>query len=1163
MPGSRRVTSATSSAVVARARAASLVALMSRRPDLADDAAPAFTAPPVVAVVVTHDPGPWLEECLDALGAQDYPNLSVLVVDAASATDPTARVAAALPTAYIRRLDANQGFATAANEVAGVVEGASHYLFLHDDAAPDPDAVRLLVEEAFRSNAGIVGPKLVEWDEPARLLAVGGTADKSGAVTLYGRGELDQEQHDAVRDVFVAPGGCQLVRADLFGILGGFDAEMALFGEDLDLCWRAQVAGARVVVAPSARVRHLEATVTGARRLELAPGDGPLEVRAERLRLRHRLRAVLKDYGSLHMLRVLPQVLAVLAGEGALGLVARRRTAVSAVVDALRWNTRHRGDLRAARASAQSHRTVKDGEVRRLQRRGSARLSAGLRERLVAEERALGMGAAGRQLAGAVARGGTGLTVGAWLGVALVLVVGSRDLVTGRLPAVGQLVAFPGSPLTFLRLFASGWRTVGAGAAAPAPPAFALLGLAGVVLLGAMGMLQKIVVLGLVPAGIVGMHRLAGPLASWRARLLAAVLYAAVPLPYAALAAGRWEGLVAYAAAPFVVARLLRATGLAPFGAAAGIEEEHHRARRRHPHPRTPAERVEALLGAEAGTLDAIDTEELRVAAIAMAGRHDGTSGEADQVDQVDQVDEVDEVVPVLPGPARPVRPPLEQAAALGILLAVAGAVAPPLLLATLVVAVGLLAGSLLAGDTPAAVRSLAVAAGGVVVAAVLLSPWTFELLFAHDGWHDLLGPGPARPAAPGLGSLLRFDVGPVHNAAFGWGFAVAATLPLVVGRRWRFGWATRLWIVAVVSWGVAWAGGRGWLGIPPPAVDVLLAPAAVALVLSIALGLAAFERDLPGYRFGYRQGVSAVAAVAAAVVVLPVLLAAIDGRWMAPSRDYAETVSWMGERTAEGGFRVLWLGQPQALPADGWRLDDDLSYATSRDGFPDATTLWSGGTGGGTGQLAEAIGLARRAETSKLGHLIAPFGVRYVAVPTSRAPAREHAGALPVPADITDALQAQIDLRKIDSDPALVVYENAAWGPMRAVLPPGAGQASRASGLEAARAAELAGAAPVLPDADGPTAYRGAVPAAAEVYVAESSSARWHLDVGGRGAPRRTAFGWANVYTTGSAGSARLHYVTSPVRWLAILVEVGLWVAAIRVVARPRGGRRRREATA
>src|SRR6185436_8634448 len=123
-------------------------------------------APPVVAVVVTSDAGPWLEEALGALAAQEYPNFSVLVIDEASADDPTSRVAAVLPTAYVRRLATRQGYSAAANQVLEVVEGASLFLFCHDDVAPEPDAVGQLVEEAFRSNAGVVGPKLVDWDAP-------------------------------------------------------------------------------------------------------------------------------------------------------------------------------------------------------------------------------------------------------------------------------------------------------------------------------------------------------------------------------------------------------------------------------------------------------------------------------------------------------------------------------------------------------------------------------------------------------------------------------------------------------------------------------------------------------------------------------------------------------------------------------------------------------------------------------------------------------------------------------------------------------------------------------------------------------------------------------------------------------------------------------------
>src|SRR5579871_2605065 len=240
------------------------------------DAAPA-EAPPVVAVVVTCDPGWWLEPCVAALAGQDYPQLAILVIDAGSADDPTPRIAEVAPSAYVRRVRRRRGFGAAANEVLETVEGAAYYLVCHDDVAPSATAVRLLVEEATRSNAGIVAPKLVEWAEPDRLLAAGMWADRFGiAVPLVEPGELDQQQHDAVRDVFFAPGACALVRADLFTTLGGFDVGVGLVGEDLDLGWRAHLAGARVVFAPGARVRHLEATERGRRAIDGGlRDDGP------------------------------------------------------------------------------------------------------------------------------------------------------------------------------------------------------------------------------------------------------------------------------------------------------------------------------------------------------------------------------------------------------------------------------------------------------------------------------------------------------------------------------------------------------------------------------------------------------------------------------------------------------------------------------------------------------------------------------------------------------------------------------------------------------------------------------------------------------------------------------------------------------------------------
>ena len=174
-------------------------------------------APPVVAVVVVHSAGPWFDETLAGLARQDYPNLETLFVLAGGTDDadgePVAdRILARLPDAFIRDLGVNPGFGPAANAVLDVVEGDNGFFCIcHDDVALDPDAIRLLIEELYRSNAGIIGPKLVTWDNPNVLQDVGLDVDAYGqAASRVEPGEYDQEQLDAVTDVFAVPSACLL-----------------------------------------------------------------------------------------------------------------------------------------------------------------------------------------------------------------------------------------------------------------------------------------------------------------------------------------------------------------------------------------------------------------------------------------------------------------------------------------------------------------------------------------------------------------------------------------------------------------------------------------------------------------------------------------------------------------------------------------------------------------------------------------------------------------------------------------------------------------------------------------------------------------------------------------------------------------------------------------
>lgn len=1037
-------------------------------------------APPVVAVVVTRDAGPWFEECLESLAAQDYPNLSVLVIDAGSQDDPLPRVAAVLGDAYVRHLGHNPGFGAAANEVLQVVEGASFYAFCHDDILLDRSAIRALVAEAYRSNAGIVGPKLVSWGDPGALLQVGLSADKTGVLTpLVERGELDQEQHDAVRDVFTIPGACTLVRADLFTTLGGFDPAITFLGEDLDLCWRAQVAGARVVVVPAARVQHREELMT---RREVDD--------RRRLLARHRLRTMLVCYGPFHLLRVLPQTALVAVIEAIYAVATGRVSQAADVFGAWSWNAGRLGEIRRRRRALRAVRGLRDGEVRRLQGRGSARVTGFLRGELGRGDRLrTSMADLGRGVGGSFRAGPRRFAVSAAVVVALVLLVGTRDLIGEPLPAFASLPRFDQGPFSLLRQYLSGWRSAGLGSEAPAPTAFALLGLSGLAVLGGMGLLQQLLVLGTLPLGLVGAWRLTGPLASSRARAVGLVVYAVVPLPYDALARGRWDGLLLYAAAPWILARLLAATGEEPFA---------------------PAEEPVGGEGA--------------------------------------------------PRPAP--RPLWRPVLALGVLLALVGAFVPLVVLLVPLLALALVAGSFLAARPGGAWRAVPVATGAAVVAAVLHLPWGLDFvpLAGGTGWSAMAGISPLGTDDLGVGELLRLETGKVGLSALGWAVPLAAALALFIGRSWRFTWAARAWTVALVSWTLVWAGGRGLTGVPLPPAEVLIAPAAAALALAAALGMVAFERDLPGYRFGWRQVASLVAAGGVAVATVPVLLGAVDGEWGTPDSDFTRTLAFMkhDEITGAGAFRVLWLGDPEVLPVAGSRLDDGLAYGLSRNGAPAIGERWAGASGPSGHLLGDALRLAAEGRTERLGRLLGPLGIRYLVLADQAAPARDHTLQRPLPAGLMATVSQQLDLRRIDVDPALVIYENAAWVPVRAALDQGAAAVVDAPELfPAAVRHDLSTAAPVF-ERGSHARFRGEL-APGQVYVAEVSSPRWELRAGGEVAERREALGWANAFSVGEGGDATLRYRTSPLRWLAVAGQVALWVLALRLLLRgPQVGRRR-----
>jgi GT2 family glycosyltransferase len=237
----------------------------------------------VTAVLVSHEGARWLPYSLTALADLTHPPHRVVAVDTGS-TDTSRRfLVESLTEAGVIDLPAHTSYGEAISAAVDAYLGAPglptpdveaprvEWLWLlHDDSAPEGDALRHLLLAAERNpSAAVIGPKIRGWRDGRLLLELGVSVGRGGRrETWLERDETDQGQHDHRREVLAVGSAGMLVRRDVWDQLGGFDRALPMFREDVDFCWRAWRSGHEVVVAPDAVVHHVEAAAHSRRRLD-------------------------------------------------------------------------------------------------------------------------------------------------------------------------------------------------------------------------------------------------------------------------------------------------------------------------------------------------------------------------------------------------------------------------------------------------------------------------------------------------------------------------------------------------------------------------------------------------------------------------------------------------------------------------------------------------------------------------------------------------------------------------------------------------------------------------------------------------------------------------------------------------------------------------------
>jgi GT2 family glycosyltransferase len=534
----------------------------------------------VTAVIVGHDGAGWLSHGLDALLDQTKPVQRTVAVDTGSRDRSGSVLAGKLGQTVVFGMERSTGYAAAVRRALqhkaasaplpvpagsaarGRPEQVEWIWLLHDDCEPAPDALEQLLRGAAETpTAAVLGPKLMDWTDRDVVLETGLSLDTVGRRTTgIEPREVDQGQHDGDRDVLAVSSAGMLVRRDVWDQVGGFDPGMALFGEDIDLCWRVHAAGFRVRVITDAVVYHAMAATRGRR---------PISV-GRRARLLDRRNGLLTLLGNLPVGPMLLSLLANVAISAVRTLfytVAKRGTAALDEAAAVAGIIGHPLRFAAARRRRASGRRAAYSRVRADLPPGHSLRRAAEFLSLVLARSAKSDGAAGPSAiddpddddslltdSGFLQRFVTRPGVLLLLALIVITAVAEHSLIGSGGPLGGGALtpAWEGASTLWGEVLQA-FHPVGIGSASAAPPSAGFVALLATILLGKVWLAIDVLLLGCVPlAGVTALLALRRLTRSAPVRVWAAAAYSLLPVAFGAVSAGRLGSAVAFVLIPLI-----------------------------------------------------------------------------------------------------------------------------------------------------------------------------------------------------------------------------------------------------------------------------------------------------------------------------------------------------------------------------------------------------------------------------------------------------------------------------------------------------------------------------------------------------------------------------------------------------------------------------------
>jgi GT2 family glycosyltransferase len=206
-----------------------------------------------------------IKACLDSLKSQSQAH-QVIVVDNGSVDDSISIIESGYPDVTLIKQDKNYGFTGGVNPgiQKALADNAECVALLNNDAVADKNWLKELVGFLDKNaKTGIATSKICDKDR-THLDSTGDIYTIWGLAYPRGRGEAYSTKYDNQTEVFAGSGGASLYRTQVFRDVGLFDQDFFAYYEDVDVSFRAQLAGWKAAYVPSAVVYHeIMATSSG------------------------------------------------------------------------------------------------------------------------------------------------------------------------------------------------------------------------------------------------------------------------------------------------------------------------------------------------------------------------------------------------------------------------------------------------------------------------------------------------------------------------------------------------------------------------------------------------------------------------------------------------------------------------------------------------------------------------------------------------------------------------------------------------------------------------------------------------------------------------------------------------------------------------------------